>query len=87
MCIRDSVGAMDCFARGLKIAAKLHKDKAFAKFIKQRYSGWDTGLGKQIEQGKTGFEELEAYTFKKGEPKLVSGRQELLENLLNDYLC
>lgn len=81
------IGAMDCFARGLKIAAKLHKDKAFAKFIKQRYSGWDTGLGKQIEQGKAGFEELEAYTFKKGEPKLVSGRQEMLENLLNDYLC
>ena len=78
---------MDCFARGLKIAAKLHKDKAFAKFIKQRYSGWDTGLGKQIEQGKTGFEVLEAFTFKKGELKLVSGRQELLENLWNDDLC
>jgi len=42
---------------------------------------------KQIEQGKAGFEELAAYTLKKGEPKLVSGRQELLENILNDYIC
>lgn len=81
------VGAMDCFARGLKIAAKMHQDKTFAKFIKQRYSGWDRGIGKKIEKGEVGFEELEAHTMKKGEPKTVSGRQEMLENILNEYLC
>ncbi len=81
------IGAMDCFARGLKIAAKLHKDKVFEKVVKQRYSGWDKGLGKLIEQRKVGFEELEAHTFKKGEPAITSGRQERLENILNDYLC
>ncbi len=81
------VGAMDCFARGLKIAAKMHQDKAFARFIKQRYAGWDRGIGKQIERGEVGFEELAAHTMKKGEPKTVSGRQEMLENMLNDYLC
>ena len=80
------IGAMDCFARGLKAAAKMHQDKAFAKFVQKRYSGWDSGIGKQIEQRKVGFEALEAYTLKKGEPKLVSGRQEMLENMLNDYL-
>ncbi len=81
------IGAMDCFARGLKIAAKLHKDKVFDKVVKQRYAGWDKGLGKLIEQRKVGFEELEAHTFKNGEPKITSGRQERLENILNDYLC
>lgn len=81
------IGAMDCFARGLKIAANLHKDKVFKKFIDQRYAGWKTGIGKDIEAGKVGFEELEAYTLKHGEPKIVSGRQEMLENLLNDYIC
>ncbi|HNZ47606.1 MAG TPA: xylose isomerase [Candidatus Hydrogenedentes bacterium] len=80
------VGSMDCFARGLKIAAQMHKDKGFANFVKNRYSGWDKGIGKDIENGKVGFEELEAYALKKGNPKIVSGRQELLENMLNDYI-
>ncbi|NLN94217.1 MAG: xylose isomerase [Candidatus Hydrogenedens sp.] len=80
------VGSMDCFARGLKIAAQMHKDKSFSKFVNQRYSGWNRGIGKEITSGKVGFEELEAYVLKKGNPKIVSGRQELLENMLNDYL-
>jgi len=81
------VGAMDAFARGLKIAARLLKDRPFEKFIARRYAGWDGGIGKQIEQGKAGFAELEAYTMKRGEPKTVSGRQEMLENILNDYIA
>lgn len=80
------VGAMDAFARGLKNAAALLREKKFENFIKKRYSGWDKGLGKQIEQGKTSFEELEAYTLKHGEPELQSGRQEMLENLFNEYI-
>jgi xylose isomerase len=79
------VGAMDAFARGLKIAAAMFKDKAFAKNIKQRYSGWDKGIGAKIEKGEVGFEELEAYTLENGEPAIESGRQEMLENLLNTY--
>ena len=80
------IGAMDCFARGLKIAAKLVQDKVFDGFIKQRYSGWDKGIGKKIEAKQATFEDLEAYTLKKGEPVITSGRQEYLENVLNDYI-
>lgn len=80
------VGAMDAFARGLKNAARMIRDKRFDKAIAQRYSGWDKPFGKKIEQGKAGFEELEAYTLAHGEPKLQSGRQELLENMLNEYI-
>ena len=80
------IGAMDCFARGLKNAAKMIEDGKLAEIVKQRYSGWDSGLGADIEGGKVGFEELEAYTLGNGEPKLQSGRQEMIENLLNEYI-
>lgn len=80
------IGGMDAFARGLKIAAKMIKDKVFEKFVKQRYSGWDKGIGQQIEKRQVGFKELEEYTLKNGEPQVQSGRQEMLENILNDYI-
>ncbi len=80
------IGAMDAFARGLKIAAKMIDDGKLEAAVKERYSGWDSSLGKNIEAGKMGFEELEAYTLEHGEPKIKSGRQELLENILNEYI-
>lgn len=80
------IGSMDAFARGLKIAAKLIKDKVFDKAIKKRYAGWDTPFGKKVASGKMDFAKLEAYILQNGEPKLQSGRQELLENLLNEYI-
>lgn len=81
------IGAMDAFARGLKIAAKMLDDGKFETALKQRYAGWDTELGKKIEKGQAGFVELEQYILANGEPELFSGRQELLENMLNDYIC
>lgn len=80
------IGGMDAFARGLKNAAKMIKGRKFEKAIFKRYAGWDTAFGKRIEKRKVGFAELEAYTLKNGEPKIQSGRQELLENMLNDYV-
>ena len=80
------IGGMDTFARGLKAAARLIKDKVLDKFIAARYRGWKRQLGKDIEAGKVGFEELEAYTLKHGEPTVPSGRQELIENILNEYI-
>jgi len=77
---------MDAFARGLKIAAKITEDGKFDALLKQRYCGWEEGVGARIERGEVGFEELEAYTLKHGEPAVQSGRQEMLENLLNEYL-
>ncbi len=80
------IGAMDAFARGLKIAAKLIEDKALEGFISERYAGWNSDLGKNIEARKVGFEDLEAYTLQHGEPEIQSGRQELIENVLNEYI-
>ncbi len=80
------IGGMDAFARGLRAAAKIIQGKKFDKFIKQRYSGWDRGLGQKIEKGQVGFEELAQHALKQGEPKIQSGRQEMLENILNEYI-
>jgi xylose isomerase len=80
------VGAMDCFARGLKNAAKMISDGRLAEIVRQRYSSWDGALGDDIESGKIGLEELEAHILKNGEPDIQSGRQEMVENLLNEYI-
>ncbi len=80
------VGAMDCFARGLKNAARLIEDKVLENAVKERYAGWDGELGSKIEGKKVGFAELEAYILEHGEPELASGRQEMLENILNEYI-
>jgi len=81
------IAGMDTFARGLKIAAAIRKDGRLAAFVKQRYSSWDTGIGRDIERGKAGFRELEAYMLKKGDVTAnTSGRQEYLENLINEFI-
>ena len=81
------VGAMDAFAQGLKIAAAIRKDGLIKEIVRQRYASWDTGIGAEIEAGKHDFASLEAYMLKKGEAdKNVSGRQELIENIINRYL-
>ena len=81
------IGGMDAFARGLKIAAAIRRDGRLAEFVKNRYQSWDSGIGARIEQGKAGFRELESYILKKGEPDAnVSGRQEMLENLINQFV-
>jgi xylose isomerase len=81
------IGGMDAFARGLKIAAAIRKDGRLADFVKQRYASWDRGIGAQIEKGKVNFADLEAYMLKKGEADAnTSGRQEFLENLINEFI-
>jgi len=81
------IGGMDAFARGLKIAAAIRADGALSKFVKQRYRSYDSGIGQKIEAGTVGFVELEKYMLEKGEAAAnESGRQEMLENLINDYL-
>jgi xylose isomerase len=80
------IGGMDAFARGLKIAAAIIEDGRLDKFIAQRYSTFDSGIGAKVEQGATSFDELEAHTLASGEPLISSGRQEMLENLINDFI-
>jgi xylose isomerase len=81
------IGGMDAFARGLKIAVAIRKDGRLADFVKSRYSSWDSGIGSRIETGNATLKEIEAYIMKKGEAAPnVSGRQEFLENLINEFI-
>jgi xylose isomerase len=80
------IGGMDAFAKGLKIAAAIRADGDLAKMLKDRYASWDTGLGAEIESGKHSFETLEKYMLPKGDvTPNTSGRQELIENVMNRY--
>ena len=81
------IGGMDTFARGLKVAAAIRADGRLEEFVKNRYRSWDTGIGKKIESGKASFKSLETYMLKKGEvARNESGRQEFLENLINEFI-
>ena len=81
------IGGMDAFARGLKIAAAIRKDGRLADILKTRYASWDAGLGADIESGKHSFASLEKIALAAKDPvQHGSGRQELIENILNDLI-
>ena len=80
------IAGMDTFAKGLKVAAKLLEDKVFENFKAERYASYTEGIGKDIVEGKVSFKELEAYALKNNVTKNKSGRQEMLESILNQYI-
>ena len=81
------VGGMDAFARGLKVAAAIRADGELSSLLSQRYASWDTGIGAEIESGKSNLKTLEAYMLEKENiSPNTSGRQEMLEHLINRYL-
>lgn len=81
------IGGMDAFARGLKIAAAIRADGELDEFVRNRYASWDEGVGVQIESGNTDFSSLEKYILEKGDiTPNTSGRQEMLEHLVNRYI-
>ena len=81
------VGAMDTFAKGLKIAAAIRAGGELAAMIRDRYHSWDEGIGAQIEGGRQNFKTLEQYVLQKGQiAPNSSGRQELFENVVNRYV-
>jgi xylose isomerase len=81
------IGGMDAFAVGLKLAAKIRADGVLKDFVKQRYGSWDAGIGQQVEKGQAKFEDPEKYMLDKGDAAAnQSGRQEMLENIINRYL-
>src|SRR5690606_13450121 len=80
------IAGMDAFAHGLLIAHRLLESKELDNFIAERYSSYTTGIGAKIVKGEVGFKELAEYALENQEIKLASGRQELLETILNRYM-
>jgi xylose isomerase len=81
------VGSMDAFARGLLVAAAMRADGRLESLVSDRYASWNSGLGAEIENGQHSFDSLSSAMLAKGNPAPnASGRQERIENLINEYL-
>ena len=80
------IGGMDTFARALIAADNILSRSNYKKFRTERYASFDSGKGKEFEQGKLTLDDLRAYAIAEGEPQTKSGKQEWLENLVNKYV-
>ncbi|MFK8083091.1 MAG: xylose isomerase [Granulosicoccus sp.] len=81
------IGGMDCCARGLKAAAKMVEDGALSVPLKERYSGWNDQLAKQMLNGSMDLADIEAHVLQNEvNPRPRSGAQEKLENIVNRYV-
>ncbi|SFE94039.1 xylose isomerase [Sunxiuqinia elliptica] len=80
------VSGMDTFARSLVIADRILTESDYLKLRKERYASFDSGKGAEFEAGKLKLEDLYTYCKEAGEPKQVSGKQEMFEQLINSYI-
>ncbi len=80
------IGGMDTFARAVIIADNILQQSPYKKFRKDRYASFDSGKGKEYEEGKLTLEDLRHFASSNGEPKQISGKQEWLENIINQYI-
>jgi len=80
------IGGMDIFAHALVAADNILKNSEYKKIRADRYASFDSGKGKEFEEGKLTLEDLRNFAVENGEPKTISGKQEYLENLINRYL-
>ncbi|MGB5272746.1 MAG: xylose isomerase [Flavobacteriaceae bacterium] len=80
------IGGADTFARALLVADKIISSSPYDALRKKRYSSFDSGKGKDFENGKLKFKDLYEIAKENGELKLQSGKQELFENIINQYI-
>ena len=80
------IGGMDTFARGLLVAHDILENSPLPELRRQRYASFDEGPGQTFESGKLSLTDLRDHAAKKGEPAQISGKQEWVENLINDYI-
>ena len=82
------IAGMDTFALGLRIAVKMIEDGRIDMFVADRYASWQIGIGKDIIEGNVTMADLEKYALEKSEvtDSLSSGRQEMLESVVNNIM-
>jgi xylose isomerase len=80
------ITGMDTFARALLIADRILHESDFVKLKQQRYASFDAGKGNAFEQGLLTLEDLRQIALSEGEPKITSGKQEMLEQLITRYI-
>src|SRR6187397_1612440 len=80
------IGGMDAFARALVIANDVLTKSDYKKVREDRYATFDSGKGKDFEEGKLSLEDLRTYAIENGEPATRSGKQEYFENIINRFI-
>ena len=80
------IGGMDMFARALITADRILQKSPLESMRRARYVSFDAGQGKAFEEGKLSLEDLHMLAHDNGDPSQISGRQELYENILNQYV-
>jgi xylose isomerase len=80
------IGGMDAFARALLTADNILNKSDFKQLRKERYTTFDSGKGKEFEEGKLSLEDLRTYAIENGEPAVKSGKQEYFENIINRFI-
>ena len=81
------IAGMDAFARALEAAAAILEESPYSQMRKERYASFDSGKGKEFEEGRLTLEDLREYALSLGrEPGQVSGKQELYEAIVNMYI-
>jgi len=80
------IGGMDAFARGLEIAQAIIDDGRLQQIVDTRYAGWEKEFGQKVLQGVKSLDDCEDHVLRHGEPTRHSGRQEFVENLINEFV-
>ncbi|MFI3282777.1 MAG: xylose isomerase [Rikenellaceae bacterium] len=80
------IAGMDIFARGLECAAALLEESPYVSMLKERYASYDAEMGAKFEAGELTLEQVADYSRAAGEPKQISGKQELYEAMVNMYI-
>ena len=80
------ISGMDTFARSLKIADRILKESDYLKLREKRYESFNSGQGSDFEKGKLTLEQIRELAIRYGEPETRSGKQEMLEQLINMYI-
>ncbi|HNP66217.1 MAG TPA: xylose isomerase [Woeseiaceae bacterium] len=80
------IGGMDSYARGLLIAHEMLEKSSLADSRRDRYASFDNGQGQAFAEGRLSLKDLRDHAAKQGEPRKISGRQEWVENVMNDFI-
>jgi xylose isomerase len=80
------IGGIDTFARGLLIAQEILEKSPLVEFRKERYASFGKGQGRAFAAGELTLDDLRNHAARNGEPKQISGKQEWVENIINDYI-
>ena len=80
------IGGMDIFARALIVADNILQKSDYKNIRTERYASFDTVAGKNFEAGKLSLQDLRQFAIDNGEPAIISGKQEYLENIINRYI-